>query len=141
MPERRRVGIVAARINAELVVFHRHRAVGVGTRLAPFEIEAVRLAAERLGVQHRQLLREEVDFILAGDDAPLVILGHDFENVHVDRVASRHAHRDIGRIVFDQRDVIRAAHRRQRIMVDRRVDHADFATRDCGRARTHRAPG
>ena len=64
--------------------------------LAPLEDVVVGLAGECLRVDDRQLLREQVDRILARHDAPDVIFRDDLDDVHGNRVALRNGHQLVG---------------------------------------------
>ena len=98
-----------------------HHAVGARAALAPLEDVVFRRARERFRVDDRELLRKEVEGILARDDPARVVLGHDLEEVHVDRVAGRDAHQLVRRVVLDDRHVVGGAHREYRVVVARLV--------------------
>ena len=98
-----------------------HHAVGARAALAPLEDVVFRRARERFRVDDRELLRKEVEGILARDDPARVVFGHDPEEVHVDRVACRDAHQPVRRVVLDDRHVVGGAHREDRVVVARLV--------------------
>ena len=108
----------------------RHGAVGVRTALAPLEDVLLRLAGERLAVDDRKLLREEVERVLARDDAARVVPGDDLYEVHRDRIARGDVHERVGGVVLDERDVVRGAHREERVVVARLVHDAVFGSGD-----------
>ena len=106
------------------------RAVVVRARAAPLEDVVVGPAGEGLGVEDRELLREEVERVLARDDAADVVLRHDLEDPHLDRVAGRDGHELVRGVVLDERDVVRGAHREERVVVARLVGDAVFEDGD-----------
>ena len=99
----------------------RHRAVGVRRRVAPLELELLRLGAERRAVEQRQLLGELVQRVAQHRDAVREEFGHDLDHVHLHGQAFRHLRR-VGVVVLDERDVADArAVRHERVVVARQV--------------------
>ena len=116
----------------------RHGAVGVRAALPPLEDVIGRRTGERFAVDDGKLLGEEVEGILARDDAAGVVPRHDLDDVHRDRVAGGDVHERVRGVVLDERDVVRRAHREERVVVARRIVDAILLRGDRAvRARLH----